>query len=842
MARRHAHAGLALGWALLSLLLCGPVGARGEFVGSFDHGVASGDPLPGRVILWTKYTPRTSTLNFAYIDYRVAKDSRALTDMAALPPPNGTVRTDEDSDFTAKVDIGGLEQGQTYFFAFYAGAARSPVGRFKVPVDGTTKLDNLKYAVFTCANWGWGFFNAYDAASHIDLDFWMHVGDFIYEYGEDKYPSPVQAVRYAARPLGLQPPNGLITLQDYRKRYAQYRQDPGLQALSASAALIAVWDDHEIANNPWTGGAENHHSDTDGDWFERMKAAVRAYHEWMPTRSGEFSKPEYVGVKIYREFQFGDLASLMMLETRLVNRSNGEIDPFPDIDDDDDGIPDNDSPSQSASSRAAAHTAGKPPALWDEEVASQMAALRQVLEDYRWNPEKTLLGVEQLDWLRRRVALSKAGGTRWQLIGQEIILFDANNGIDAAIAQKRINGDLNRSTEWQGQLENVTGWDCTTPQDCGEMSGHTPTYVSRDPTPYKRHIFESEVDVTPSVIVAARSTYALSKYRVHGYFDDWSGYAAERTRFLKALEPAEGSAIVYGGDSHSAWAGVHSAKDGSAVCGEYDVTSVTSTGRENFMFYFPPDLVAAALLAEGRNVSEGEGFVGSMRYVETHSRGFTLVDLTHDSHDGSFIYVDTVGTKQYSIKKCDRLTYAPQGASYVMSEPQTCKVTGTATPYHSGGLLHADLCGCGKGKCRHGCVPTAPATGVAEEEEEEKGKGWLEIVQEELEEMQNEGEKMKTKFVEITGGGILATVWISGAVLILAAGLVVLYRKLMLGSSTGGRYVPQHDHSINDLHEPGVEEESGLPSPGALSPSEFEDNMAINTQRPTFPHGRSQGI
>ena len=139
-------------------------------------------------------------------------------------------------------------------------------------------MPELRYATFSCSNWGWGYFNAYDAASKLDLDFWMHLGDFIYEYGVDShYPSPRQAVRYAPSPGGLQPPHEIVTLDDYRKRYALYRQDEGLKALSASAALIAVWDDHEIANNPWVSGAQNHQPN-EGNWDDRKIAAVCHRH------------------------------------------------------------------------------------------------------------------------------------------------------------------------------------------------------------------------------------------------------------------------------------------------------------------------------------------------------------------------------------------------------------------------------------------------------------------------------------------------------------------------------------------------------------------------------------
>ena len=250
-----------------------------QFVGSFNHGVASGDPLPGSVIIWTKLTPRISmTTGFAdnlIVDWRVSTNALDLTS-DSLPPHNGTAYAKAETDFTVKVDVKNLLQGKTYYYAFYAGAARSPVGRFRVPLSWKTPLQELRYALFSCANWGWGYFNAYDIASRLDLDFWLHLGDFIYEYGpEDHYPYPTMAVRYGPEPGGLQPPHEIVTLDDYRRRFALYREDPGLQALSAAAPVIAVWDDHEFANNPWVDGAMNHQPDKEGPWDVRKAAAVR---------------------------------------------------------------------------------------------------------------------------------------------------------------------------------------------------------------------------------------------------------------------------------------------------------------------------------------------------------------------------------------------------------------------------------------------------------------------------------------------------------------------------------------------------------------------------------------
>jgi phosphodiesterase/alkaline phosphatase D-like protein len=212
----------------------------------------------------------------------------------------------------------------------------------------------------------------------------------------------------------------------------------------------------------------------------------------MPTRSGIEGTETYVGNRIWREFQFGNLATLLMLETRLTNRSNGELDPFPDVDDDGDGVPDNEDPAATARLRAASLVSGMSPTQWSPNVLND---LRDGLERYRSMPGKTLLGQEQLDWLKARVEASKSAGTRWQLIGQQTVVLDsAHADIDQAIAAKS-RTDINVSNLWAWQLHNVTGWDCSTPVICGSGSEHIKSYISLDPTAYRAQDYKKRKDV-----------------------------------------------------------------------------------------------------------------------------------------------------------------------------------------------------------------------------------------------------------------------------------------------------------------------------------------------------------
>ncbi|MEP6721685.1 MAG: alkaline phosphatase D family protein [Variovorax sp.] len=332
----------------------GSGGPPGGTTGPFVHGVASGDPLSDRVILWTRVTVASpGTLN---LRWEVASDANFGAIVA-----RGTVSTGPDQDYTVKVDATGLQAANVYYYRFYVGSEPSPIGRTKTLPVGNVSM--LRLGVVSCSNFPAGYFNVCaELAKRTDVDLVLHLGDYIYEYGPLGFASQL-AIAFDRE---SQPPKELLTLDDYRQRHAQYRTDPDLVALHAKTPVIAVWDDHDVVNNAWSGGAGNHDPATEGTFAARRAAATQAYREWLPIRMPDLANP----LKIFRSFDFGTLASLHMLDTRLFGRD-------------------------------------------------QQVTLSQYLDGAASSATRQLLGTEQSDWLSAQMA---ASGATWQVLGQQVLM------------------------------------------------------------------------------------------------------------------------------------------------------------------------------------------------------------------------------------------------------------------------------------------------------------------------------------------------------------------------------------------------------------------------------------
>ncbi|TRX62653.1 alkaline phosphatase [Fulvivirga sp. M361] len=318
----------------------------------FYHGVASGDPLADAVIIWTRITPKDS-LKSIDVTWEIAESDDFQTVLQS-----GIFTTDASRDYTVKVDVKDLKANTNYYYRFKGLDNTSSTGRTRTAPDDT--IDNLKFGIVSCSNYEWGYFNAYGRiAEREDLHAVLHLGDYIYEYGPGKYgDTTIQRINY--------PAHEIITLQDYRLRYSQYRLDKDLRTVHERHPFITIWDDHEIANNSYTEGAQNHQPD-EGDYMTRKEAARKAYYEWLPVRE---TKPQ----NLYRQFSYGSLADLIMLDERLAGRTM---------------------PADSLND----------PSLKDST--------------------RSMLGVTQLEWFEDKLKNSRA---TWKIIGNQVIYSYLNWG------------------------------------------------------------------------------------------------------------------------------------------------------------------------------------------------------------------------------------------------------------------------------------------------------------------------------------------------------------------------------------------------------------------------------
>lgn len=346
-------------------LAAAPAAARG-FGSGFTHNVASGEPAATSVLLWTRYVGEAETT----LTWQVSE-----TEDFTRPVAEGSVTASPDRDWCAKGIAAGLSPNRWYFYRFIApGGTTSPMGRTRTLPEGP--IASFKLAVFSCSNYGFGYFNAYGHAVEAnDCDLALHLGDYIYEYGTDNYPNPEQA----APGRVIDPTSEIVALTDYRLRYATYRADPDCQRLHQVLPMIAVWDDHESANDSYETGAQNHQPDKEGDWQVRKAAAKQAYREWMP-----------VSDAAYASYQVGDLATLFRLDTRLEGRDQ-QFD------------------------------LGK--VLEGQTNPQAMAAALTKFRDGAWaDSERQLLGAAQDAWLAKGLSASTAGGTQWQVLVQQVLI------------------------------------------------------------------------------------------------------------------------------------------------------------------------------------------------------------------------------------------------------------------------------------------------------------------------------------------------------------------------------------------------------------------------------------
>lgn len=323
----------------------------------FHFGVASGDPLADRVMIWTRVGSERE-LGFVPVHWEVALDA----DFAQLVA-RGIENTGPHRDHTVSVDVTGLEPGTTYHYRFEALGERSKPGRTRTAPE---RADDISFAIASCQSFPDGHYAAWRHIARRNLDFVLHLGDYIYEYGGsvEGFEEPVRRHR---------PNHEIVSLNDYRTRYANYRSDQHLRDAHAAHPFIAIWDDHEVANDRWRKGAENHQEEDEGDYEARREAAYRAYFEWMPIRRVEPGSD-----RIYRSFAFGELLDLFMLDTRTYRDRQSGTFPLPNVE----------------------------PSYTD--------------------PDRTILGNAQERWFHSALSGS---GARWRLVGTQVMIAHLKYGL-----------------------------------------------------------------------------------------------------------------------------------------------------------------------------------------------------------------------------------------------------------------------------------------------------------------------------------------------------------------------------------------------------------------------------
>lgn len=574
--------------------------AYGGAIG-FNHGVASGDPREDRVIIWTRVTPeRAGPVPVRWIVAR----NRELSDVVKT----GVAEANETRDYTLKLDVAGLRPGAPYFYGFRAGDQQSGVGKTRTLPRG--RLGQMKLAIVSCASFPHGFFNAYEAlAARDDIDAIIHLGDYIYEYGLSGYGGET-AIALGRIPS---PEVELKSLQDYRQRHAQYKAEPELQAAHAIAPWIVVWDDHEVANDSWVGGADNH-NEGEGEWANRKRAALQAYYEWMPIREPEQGRAFEA---INRSYRFGDLFTLIMLETRLLARTK----PF-----------DYATEMPLKLTRWNFTNPNAPVALRPEEadvagqrvlpsIFEQIGA--QLVPVYDWRrvgpalgeserlprgfhysadldainallhaPERALLGQAQEQWFGRELAQSQSSGAVWQVIGNQVLMAPVA-APDLSATPPALAQALERLRPGVTQLLDLT----------------------REPIPLNT--------------------------------DAWDGYPAVRARVLAQMRAAGGNTIVVTGDTHTAWA--NELNDGEGrVAVELGANSITSPSDAEYFAAAGIDF-SAGVLARNPHI----------KWIDAAGRGFILLTLTREEATAEFFTVSTILAKQYQTARIAAFTIAP---------------------------------------------------------------------------------------------------------------------------------------------------------------------------------------
>jgi len=583
---------------------------------SFDHGVASGDPLQDRVILWTRAQPQDEKVTEFAVEWQVSRDPEFKDVVVA-----GTAVAISANNFAVKVDATDLTAGTSYFYRFNVGDQVSQTGRTKTLPAGA--VDQIKFAVVSCSNYSAGYFHVYkEIAKREDIDVVLHLGDYIYEYGTDGFGGKT------GEQLGrvVEPPHEIVTLNDYRERYAQYRRDPDLQAAHAAHPFIAIWDDHETANDSWATGAENHNDEKEGKWADRVLAATQAYFEWLPVRPREGTA---VTRNINRSFQFGDLASLIMLEGRLSDRdaplSYTKDLPFVATPFD---FTDPDAPKAIRSAEALKSldpknvrtvrtpfdfSGDKPKPILDFNVIKTLDPKnfppgigflpnrKKFLEEILGDEDRQVLGEEQEVWVALELQDSVDRGVTWQVLGNPFLL--------AGLFMTPLSKAMSK-------------------EELVELEAANPTI---------------------------KSVNQFSQLGLPLNLDQWDGYPAARRRLYEAIIDAKANAVVVSGDSHAFWANeLRLEPSERPIAVEFGTSSVTSPGI--------PEILPLPSIDQNKLLGRASPEV---RHLNLYDRGYLVLTLTPEEARADLVAISSVKQKDYEVLVAKSIRVRPSNGDGV---------------------------------------------------------------------------------------------------------------------------------------------------------------------------------
>nr|WP_315591886.1 alkaline phosphatase D family protein [uncultured Cupriavidus sp.] len=593
---------------------------------NFAHGVASGDPRPESVIVWTRIEGNNGKRPVV-VRLQVSTQQDFSAQSLIINQP---LMARPEWDYTIRNKVTGLSAGSRYFYRFLLGNRASTVGRTRTAAAASTALAQLRFAFVSCQDWNANHWAGMEELAQQDLDFIVHVGDYIYE----AVPGGSRAGNVEDRHTALRLPNGTAlpdgsvyatTLDDYRYLYRSYRTDTRLQALHAAAPMIAIWDDHEFSDNCWQD-RQTYNSDDDlTPRTARRRAANQAWFEYMPADvSFDQDNPSFQNIQIYRSFTFGNLATLMMTDERLFRA---------------DHVISEQSVGQAVGSLYLV-PADKLASAEAAKIANAGGALTPV----------SMLGDAQRAWWQDRIG---GANTTWKLWGNQLSLLRMQVDITQAVA-RLIAHALVLSSSALASVENAIATGLASDLTAARVAG---TYANLAYTALRNVLSQVGIDaanfdanIRPFIEARLPRVSLLGEFILNA--DQWDGFNAERKNlmaFLKANNVR--NVVALSGDIHAFF--------GGQVMDDYDAASpapvmvdlVTAGLSSNSLLSSFRSVVdndeAFAALRELIYSNVGGTVVNTfdttlrtfnpwLRHVDTNAEGYALVTLTADQLSCTF--------------------------------------------------------------------------------------------------------------------------------------------------------------------------------------------------------------